>query len=157
MRVLVVSDPHGDLFALRQALLCQPKAEVVIHLGDGYDEWQQVKSDFPEKAFYGVRGNNDWGCREVPLDDEIYLLKKHIVYTHGHTHYVKYGLYDLITDARSKKADVLLYGHTHVPDCRYEDGLYIVNPGSLHGSFGTFAILDITHQGVVPTILHLHG
>ena len=104
-----------------------------------------------------MRGNNDWGCREVPLDDEIYLLKKHIVYTHGHTHYVKYGLYDLITDARSKKADVLLYGHTHVPDCRYEDGLYIVNPGSLHGSFGTFAILDITHQGVVPTILHLHG
>ena len=104
-----------------------------------------------------MRGNNDWGCREVPLDDEIYLLKKHIVYTHGHTHYVKYGLYDLITDARSKKADVLLYGHTHVPDCRYEDGLYIVTPGSLHGSFGTFAILDITHQGIVPTILHLHG
>ena len=154
MRVLVASDTHGDVYALQQAVLRQPKAEVVIHLGDGYDDWQQVKLQFPEKAFYGVRGNNDWGCM-APLDDEIYLLKKHIVYTHGHTHHVKYGLYDLISDARSQKADVLLYGHTHQSECRYEDGLYIVNPGSLHGSMGTFAIIDITRQGIVPTILKL--
>ena len=43
MRVLVVSDTHGDVYALQQAVLRQPKAEVVIHLGDGYDDWQQVK------------------------------------------------------------------------------------------------------------------
>ena len=38
MRILVVSDTHRDAFALREAILKQPTAEVVIHLGDGAEE-----------------------------------------------------------------------------------------------------------------------
>ena len=38
MRILVVSDTHRDQYSLEQAVLRQPKAEVVIHLGDGADE-----------------------------------------------------------------------------------------------------------------------
>ena len=38
MRILVVSDTHHDVFALRTAILRQPKAEVVVHLGDGEEE-----------------------------------------------------------------------------------------------------------------------
>ena len=32
MRILVVSDSHGNDGSLRRAILAQPKAEVVIHL-----------------------------------------------------------------------------------------------------------------------------
>lgn len=51
MRILVVSDTHRDQYALEQAVLRQPKAEVVIHLGDGADEAEMVKAKFPEKTF----------------------------------------------------------------------------------------------------------
>ena len=61
MRVLVLSDTHRDRYALREALLRQPKAEVLIHLGDGAEEAQELCAGLPGKAFYQVRGNCDWG------------------------------------------------------------------------------------------------
>ena len=43
MRILVVSDSHGNDSSLRRAILAQPKAEVVIHLGDGEEELLRAK------------------------------------------------------------------------------------------------------------------
>ena len=34
MRILVTSDTHGDFGSLRRAILAQPSADIVIHLGD---------------------------------------------------------------------------------------------------------------------------
>ena len=59
MRILVVSDTHGNDSSLRRAILAQPKAEVVIHLGDGEEEVQRARGSFPEKMFLQVRGNCD--------------------------------------------------------------------------------------------------
>ena len=61
MRILVVSDTHGNDSSLRRAILAQPKAEVVIHLGDGEEELLRAKRAFPEKMFLAVRGNCDLG------------------------------------------------------------------------------------------------
>ena len=42
-----------------------------------------------------------------------------------------------IADARAVGADILLFGHTHVPLCRQlEDGLWMMNPGPASSSFG---------------------
>ena len=43
MRILVVSDTHGNEMNLRRAILSQPKAEIVIHLGDGETEADRTK------------------------------------------------------------------------------------------------------------------
>ena len=51
MRILVVSDTHGDEYGLCQTILAQPKAEVVIHLGDGQQDLELQKARFPEKMF----------------------------------------------------------------------------------------------------------
>ena len=40
-------------------------------------------------------------------------------------------------------ADILLFGHTHMPLTLYEDGLYIMNPGSCHGYYASYGIIDI--------------
>ena len=57
MRVLVVSDSHGDSISLRRAILAQPKAEVVIHLGDGEVEAQRLKAlNCLEPASGSLRG-----------------------------------------------------------------------------------------------------
>ena len=88
MRILVVSDTHGNDAGLRGALLAQPKAEVVIHLGDGEEEVQRARGSFPEKMFLQVRGNCDWGS-SLPVVGEYTVDGVKIFYTHGHLYGVK--------------------------------------------------------------------
>jgi putative phosphoesterase len=152
LRILVVSDTHRDRYALRNALLAQPNAEVVIHLGDGEEEANEMKLNFPEKMVLQVRGNCDWGST-LPTEGIAQFEGKRIFYTHGYTYNVKFGLYEAVSAARAKKADVLLFGHTHNPIAEYRDGLYIMNPGSLNGSNGTYGTLDITPAGIVTNIV----
>lgn len=154
MRILVVSDTHRDAHALRTAILKQPKAEVVIHLGDGAEEAQEIKESFPEKMFLTVRGNCDWGGT-APVEELVVLEGKRIFFTHGYTYHVKYDLSEAIAAARERKADILLYGHTHLPLTEYQDGLYIMNPGSLHGSMGSYGIIDIIPEGIVTNLLKI--
>lgn len=156
MRILVVSDTHRDQYSLEQAVLRQTKAEVVIHLGDGADEADLVKAKFPEKMFLQVRGNCDWGST-LPADGEIVLEGKRIFYTHGYSYNVKYGLYQICCAAREKNADILLFGHTHQALTEYDNGLYMMNPGSLHGSLGTYGVIDITKAGIVTNIISLNS
>ena len=154
MRILVASDTHHDFHALKRAVECQPSAEIVIHLGDGADDAEDVKYPFPQKMFLQVRGNCDWGS-VLPYQGEYILNKKTIFYTHGHIYQVKYGLETFIAAARDRHADIALFGHTHDPMTDYRDGLYLMNPGSLSGSDGTYGILDITPAGIVTNILKL--
>lgn len=152
MRLLVVSDTHRDFGALYHALQTQPKAEVVLHLGDGEEELMRVKPMFPEKMIIGVRGNCDFGS-QLPWEEELLLEGKRLFFTHGYTYQVKMTLYELERAARSKKADIALYGHTHRAEIEYRDGLYLMNPGSLHGSDGTYGTVDITSAGLVPNLV----
>ncbi len=154
MRILVVSDTHGDAGNLRRVLLQQRKAEVVIHLGDGEEEMDALRGSFPEKMILQVRGNCDWGS-QLPLFGEITLEGKRIYYTHGHIHRVKYGYYEIAAAARERKADIVLFGHTHTPLQEYEDGLYMLNPGSLSGYGATYGYVDITPAGIVTNIVSI--
>lgn len=154
MRILVVSDSHGDESSLRRALLAQPKAEAVIHLGDGEQEAARARSSFPEKMFLQVRGNCDWGS-SLPVKGVYEAEGVRIFYTHGHAYGVKSGLYNAVCAAREEKARVLLFGHTHNALTDYDDGLYILNPGSLSGWRATYGTLDITPQGIVANVVRL--
>ena len=154
MRILVTSDTHRDSGSLRKAILAQPKAEVVIHLGDGADDVDLVRFSFPDRTFLQVKGNCDWGCT-LPAVGEFETEGVKIFYTHGHVYGVKSGDYTVISEARSRKANILLFGHTHLPREDYEDGLYIMNPGRLSGWEASFGILDITPQGIVTNVIKL--
>ena len=154
MRILVVSDSHGNDGNLRRAILAQPKAEVVIHLGDGEEELLRAQRSFPEKMFLAVRGNCDWGSALPPVGEYTAAGVK-IFYTHGHLYGVKSGQYTIVCAARERKARVLLYGHTHNAFTDYEEGLYMMNPGSLNGWKATYGTLDITPQGIVTNIVKL--
>lgn len=68
MRILVVSDTHGDAYALEQAILAQPGARVILHLGDGAREAEDMETRFPDRTFYCVRGNGDFsGGSSCPI------------------------------------------------------------------------------------------
>lgn len=146
MRILVVSDSHGDAYALYNAILQQPSAQVVIHLGDGESDMGQAMGLCENKRVISVRGNCDWGSLLPALALE--RVAGRLLYcTHGYAENVKYGDGQLRQQARACKADIALYGHTHRAVTDYEDGLYLMNPGSVAN--GEYGIIDITPAGIV--------
>ncbi len=147
MKILVVSDSHGAYSTLRSIVRRQSKAEVVLFLGDGEEDYNSVRMEFPEKMFIGVRGNNDW-CSGLKNTELITIEGIKILMTHGHTYHVKYGLEELKTSGRSAGADIVLFGHTHVQHTEYEDGMYIMNPGAVANWPGQYGVIDI-QNGVI--------
>lgn len=150
MRILVVSDTHGDLNTLIRVVNSQPAAEIIVHCGDGDEQVQFLKDNYKDKMTVAVRGNCDW-CSSL-LSKEIFTVcSKKIFVTHGHLYNAKYGLYNLVCAARENGADILLFGHTHIPLSTYDDGLYILNPGSCHGYGATYGYVDLDEKGNVVT------
>ncbi|MDO5123514.1 MAG: metallophosphoesterase [Eubacteriales bacterium] len=154
MRILVMSDSHGDCYAAKSAVLSQSSAEIVVHCGDGADEAEEIRRAFPEKHVVSVRGNCDF-CSSAPNCEVFTVEGKKIFVTHGHLYGVKGGLYTAVCAAREQGADILLFGHTHQPLATYDDGLYIMNPGSLRSYESTYGIIDITDKGVLTNIVKL--
>ena len=154
MRAVVISDSHRDYRNVQQILLSQSKAEIVFFCGDGIEEIEDLKNSFPEKLFICVRGNCDWGtsCKTT----EFFTMNgRKIMITHGHLYQVKFTYQNIINTARENGCEILLFGHTHTAYVDYMDGLYIMNPGSAHGSYGTYGTLDITEKSIVANIVRL--
>ena len=54
MRILVLSDTHGDFNRMMKAVTEQPNAEVIIHCGDGEEQVEYLKQNFKDKMVVGV-------------------------------------------------------------------------------------------------------
>jgi len=149
LKILVFSDSHRSLSGMYSAIdLHQPQQ--VIHLGDMMYDAEEVARDYPALHFCLVPGNCD-GWTTVPIKKQITLAGKSILLSHGHRWGVKSGYDMALADARAVGADILLFGHTHVPLCRQlEDGLWMMNPGPARSSFGLIEIED----GRVSCTLH---
>ena len=134
MKILVFSDSHGQYHELKEAITRHAATtDAVFFLGDGYRDFWRVRDEFPTIAFYGVLGNCDFG---VPGDPAVYeqvvsLDGFRFLLMHGHRFHVKMGLETAVAYARAKEADVLLFGHTHVPLDHREGELAVFNPGSI--------------------------
>ena len=154
MKILVFSDTHGDFYSLKKAVERKPGADVIIHCGDGGNEAEELKLMYPDKAVFAVRGNCDFSCN-LPVEQEITLEGKKIFITHGHRYYVKMGYQNLYYAACEKHADIVCFGHTHIPAEEYKDGCYLINPGSCRGTHATFGYIEITPKGVLTNILRV--
>lgn len=157
MRIVVFSDSHRDFFGLKKAVDAQPSAALFLHLGDHIRDMEDIRDCYPERAVLGVPGNCDYGS-DAPLTRVIEEGGVCIALTHGHTLGVKGGLAPLKKWAREERAQVVLFGHTHRPMSAYEDGLYLLNPGSIgHPRDGkpSYGILDIMPNGIVTNIIYL--
>ncbi len=152
MKLLVFSDSHGMSLYMREAIQRHTDADAVLFCGDGADDVALMRALFPEKAFYSVRGNCDLGS-DLPLEQTLDLGGARIFLAHGHTLHVKFGLWQAKYTAREKKANLLLFGHTHEALSEYDDGLYIVNPGSISGYTPTYAVIDVSEKGILVKIM----
>lgn len=128
---------------------CQPRQ--VIHLGDLMCDAEEVSRHYPGLPFCLVPGNCDgWGI-PGPVKKQITLGGRSILLSHGHRWGVKSGYDAAIADARAVGADILLFGHTHIPLCRQlEDELWMMNPGPARTGYGLIEI----ESGRISCTLH---
>ena len=153
IRIVVVSDSHGSAYTLGRVLDTHPEAHYVIHLGDGASDMKELTPTC-RATVYQVAGNCDF-LAALPTEQEIRIGGVPLFFTHGHTYGVKHGLGRLQAEAQRRGAAVAMFGHTHEPLCRYEDGLYLLNPGSLR--FGSsYAMVDITDNGIAVNTAHIY-
>lgn len=147
MRLLVVSDTHGDYRGLVAVLkLLGRSAAALIHLGDGSaDVRAAARTGVPMPPAYAVRGNMD-SEPTAPVSRIFDAEGRGILTVHGHRFPLGEGTGALIRAARDAGAGAVFFGHTHVPSVEEKGGVLVLNPGSLarpRGPWGpSFAVVE---------------
>lgn len=132
MRILLISDSHGNNEAVDDLIAKWPNVDLYLHAGDSESH---PRSIYP---FRVVRGNCDYS---FDMQDELLIPTGfgNILMRHKKE----------VSDKKLKDNDVkvFIYGHTHVPECVKRKGVAFINPGSLaypRSEYGcTYMVLDL--------------
>ena len=158
MTLLVLSDSHGRPDLIEEAIR-RVRPDGILFAGDGLRDLSRVEIPCP---LWAVAGNCDWlttpliingGVFEPQTEELVTVEGIRILLTHGHRYGVKSGPTAAAYRAKELGADMLVYGHTHVPveyrlppaegSDESSKPLILFNPGSIgdrDGSFGTITI-----------------
>ncbi|MCF7912639.1 MAG: metallophosphoesterase family protein [Candidatus Cloacimonetes bacterium] len=153
VKVLVISDTHGNQKLLRQVLEREQEAQIIFHLGDFYDDLDhnidllegkqvfRVPGIFNSGYFSGklsatcVTEINGWkvGCVHSPQD--IPKLPRNL--------------------------DLIMHGHTHNPNIGKQLSCIILNPGHLkniidRSNMASYAILEISETQLKIKIIQIN-
>lgn len=146
MKYFIASDIHGSAFYCNKMIeaLKNEKADYLILLGDilYHGPRNDLPKDYnPKKVIEQlnsldtkiicVRGNCDSEVDQMVLKFPILATygiienDNHLIYlTHGH-------IYNKDNLPPIKKNDIVLFGHTHIPEFTISNGIYFINPGSV--------------------------
>lgn len=171
MKILLMSDTHGELEKARMIVEKNESVDVSIHLGDVGFPLQELSK------FHLVRGNHDKDC-SLPMELMLDLEGRKVLCMHGNrfddetmqevlaqenincenlmevcmqTLYGKIAAY-----AKRKGCNTVFFGHTHHQYAGVVEGVVLVNPGSV--CFGTpqrgYAIVQIQHEEIDTRFYH---
>lgn len=172
MKILIVSDSHGNNGPLRAAIM-KEAPDMLIHLGDAEYSQSEIArwAGAPKTPCIFVRGNCDTYCDpDLVRNSAVFTLNGHKIFcSHGHLQKVNYGLLTLSLTAQENGCDICMFGHTHVPYDSFGDavseynrfyesgfgesfsGPRILNPGSVTlprgGSARSYMIMDMEDDG----------
>lgn len=153
MRILVFSDTHGVIQPCTWAIETIRDVDLILHAGDCVRDAEDLKCLYPDIPFHYVRGNNDFSCY-APDEKVIDVCGKRIFLTHGHGLRVKYDsdYQRLIQRGDEENADIIVFGHTHIPFEERKNHLSLLNPGSVR--FGnTYGVIEIEHEKIGLSVL----
>ncbi len=155
-RIGVVGDTHGDYVSMEAALGKLGPLDALIHVGDFYRDGEALANTLPIPVI-AVVGNCD--ARPKPDREVVELAGKRFFITHGHLQGVKQGAENLKREARLHRANVVVFGHTHMPAVFSHLGILFVNPGSTHagrkGAARSCALLVVTGTEIDATLFSL--
>lgn len=145
MKLMIASDLHGSAYYVNLLVrrLNGERPDRLVLLGDllyhgprndlprDYDtrKVDAMLNALPEKPLC-IRGNCDGEVDQMVLSFPI-LADFGAVFADGHTLFLTHGHHLAEAASALGPGDILLYGHTHVPDFSCRDGVYYVNPGSV--------------------------
>jgi putative phosphoesterase len=129
MKIVVVSDTHGNNKYILEKLLEMEKPDMLFHLGDYVEDGEKISSALGIETII-VKGNGDYFNTKYKEDELINIKNKKIFLTHGHKHNVENGITNLYYKGLELEADLVLFGHTHRPIIEIEKNIIIMNPGS---------------------------
>lgn len=150
VRVGLLSDSHGDEFALDQLLERMGYLDAICFMGDiARDAMHlQMRADaMPNRPpLYAVRGNND--LSSILPDSRIAEFGgKRAYITHGH---MCVSPLSLAYRALQNECDIALFGHTHQVFYENVQGVLLINPGSagnyVRGGRARGCVLEITGE-----------
>ena len=157
MRILIVSDTHGNLRGFEQAVKQAGIFDMLLHLGDVEGDEDYIES-IVECPVYIVAGNNDF-YSDLPEEILVAIGNYKVFMSHGHGYYVSRNTRRLKQRALEKGANIAMYGHTHRPDIDESDGIITINPGSLtyprqEGRRPSYIIMTIAENSEIELELH---
>lgn len=155
MRIIAFSDSHGNTGVVKKLISStRSTTDLYIFLGGGSRDIDRAGEELEGVRLLKVRGNCDFSSSS-PDTAVTEVLGYKIIYTHGHTHGIKYDTAGLERLAFQNGAAAVLFGHTHVRECLYRNGVYYINPGSIalprDGMPPSYAAIDIIPAGIMVT------
>lgn len=149
MRIGIISDTHRMDNFINKAIPYLKECDLVIHAGDNFIDSKYIHK-VSNKDIIAVKGN----CDFENIEDEILfdIEGKSVFLCHGDRYGVKYGLNEIERKAKELKADIVIFGHTHIPLSIKRDDILYINPGSISiprgGSSRQFIIMDIDKEKI---------
>ncbi len=146
MRIGIISDTHGSVNAWVEALDLFAGVDLIIHAGDvlyhgprnplpeSYEPSRLAAliNDAPVPVII-ARGNCDAEVDQVlvnwPLQAPYAFIQAgslRLLVNHGHT--MTTG--QMLAEAQRNRANLFIYGHTHLPEVSRSGGVLLLNPGS---------------------------
>lgn len=127
MKIGLISDTHGNEMQMKRALNILNDTDCILHAGDYYRDALWMETHY-QGEIIPVTGNGD-PEEAGPHERLLKIDGLSILLCHGHRHYLYRGLTHLYYHGLEKKADVVVFGHIHVP-VFFNEGLVILNPGT---------------------------
>ena len=157
MKIGVISDTHGSQADIRQAVLAVGAVDLWLHAGD-YSQDAFYIAELTGKKVVAVSGNCD-GNSGAKIDEFIDADEKKVWLTHGHRYRAKERGGELAWWAEQYGADIVVYGHSHIPDITWDGNILLFNPGSTTYPRGGFPAscgkLEIVDGDVKPEIIYI--
>lgn len=145
----IIADTHDNMITLKKAVdyFNARKVNHVIHAGDFTSPFTFRVLNSLQSGFTGIFGNND--------GDRLLLQKHSEGRVHNQPHILELNDRKIIVmhehhviDALAQSGfyDLVIYGHTHIPDIKTLRNTLVVNPGEASGwLYGkpTLAVADL--------------
>ncbi len=137
MRILLVSDTHGNNDAVALLAKKYPDMDIYLHLGDSESD------EYSLMPFRSVMGNRDF-YPNFPMNLLIPTPYGNLFATH--IPIVKDGFF------KENNVKIFIHGHTHRRKYALEDGVIVINPGAIsfpHDQYDlSYAIVEISKEKV---------
>ncbi len=148
MRILIFSDSHGKNDNMEHILNTKRPYDMVLHAGD-IEGFEYDLSGVSGVETHIVRGNCDFFC-DLPVEKTVQLGDNTIYMRHGDG-YVNSNPESLL---ELTEANIIIFGHTHVPYYKEVNGRHLFNPGSISkprtaDRIPSYGLLEIYNSGKI--------